>query len=88
MPKSDLPSEIQHRIWQTYFSEYVLKNISHARWAYKDSFCKRQPDWIYESENNPLGNPPPATGKFAWAHDTGSITNYQEVDEWTDYDPF
>ena len=82
---SDLPGEIAYRIWQIYFSEYVLKNIQYARWAYDDTFRDRQPSWIYMTENNPTGNPPSKTGKFAWAHGTGNLTNYQEVEEWTDY---
>ena len=69
MPMSDLPTEIEYRIWQIYFSEYVLKNIPYARLAYDDTILR---GWL------------PKTGKFAWAHDTGNWTNYQEVEEWTD----
>jgi hypothetical protein len=86
MSMPELPTEIEFRIWQIYFSEYVVKNIHNAWYSYVRAFHPL-PRWIYVWWNPP----PPRTGKFvkfAWEHPRPNCDTYiQELQEWIDYNP-
>ena len=69
-----LPCDIERKVWQMYFSEYVMNNIMYANWAYKDAFKTKYPNWLWEysirrgSSHGPTGQVKTLPTIRRWSH--------------------